>query len=214
MKKSNIVACWRGSYYDSSIANDSTLKEQFATSAATLPSTWWSRASMHTMPSYASSKSKTQAKWQCNFAHLLTQMIVECLNGVLKQYISCLGSLLHFTHQKWGILIIDCAVLHNLVLKNADNEKEHEDENDHNFNYVDHISVQDHAPGFAKWHALIADYFSWRTQPWCALNFAITIINQLEILSILQFLGHTIKEFAPGITKLLDAIKRFMQERQ
>lgn len=120
----NIVASWRGSTHDSRIFNESVLKQQLMNLDHRYHLLGDKGYPCYNYLLTPLQNPLTPAERRYNFAHSSTRMVIERVNGILKRRFPCLSSTLRFTPEKCGVVIVACAVLHNLALHDHDDIEE------------------------------------------------------------------------------------------
>lgn len=158
MRIRNVVASWRGSTHDSRIFNESVLKQRLRNM----------EQQYHILGDKGYPCFKylltplqnpiTPSERRYNFAHSSTRMVIERVNGVLKRRFPCLSSTLRFTPERCCVVIVACAVLHNLAVLNHDDIEEMIVPN---FDQFDQQVVnQGNASGAAKRRVIINNNFN------------------------------------------------------
>ena len=161
----NIVASWMGSVHDSRIFSESRLKDHLETippeHRVHLLGDRGYPCQRYLLTPVA--RGNTQAERRFNFAHSSTRMVVERLFGVWKRKFPCLSQKLRLSTPEYSaVVIVACAVLHNLAIQRQEVDEEDlavavvsPDEEE-----VVIANLSTTTQGAAKRQAIIANYFS------------------------------------------------------
>ena len=124
----DVVSSWWGSAHDSRIFNESALKQkvQQLQPQYHLVGDRGYACSRYMLTPLTNPTSHSQRRY--NYAQSATRMIIEQVNGVLKRRFPCLTKRLNFSPERSAAIIVACAVLHNLGLR--ENDFFQEDPND------------------------------------------------------------------------------------